>query len=60
MTHTDVPQPAELAMKKRSSNLRERANASNDVPRRIIQETKAYLPDEATVLLPKSSVNIGS
>ena len=53
MTHTHVPQPAASAMKKMVSYLREQASSSNDVPRRIIQETQVSLPDEATVLLSK-------
>ena len=51
--HTHVPQPAASAMKQMVSNIRKRASASNDVPRRIIQGMQVSLPDEATVLLPK-------
>lgn len=40
-------------MKKMVSNLRERASSSNDVPKRIIQESQVSLPDETTILLPK-------
>ena len=53
ITHTNVPQSAASAMKKMVSNLRERASSSNDVPRRIIQESQVSLPDETTILLPK-------
>ena len=43
IANTHVPQPPESAMKKMVSNPRERATVSNDVPRRIIQDTQILL-----------------
>ena len=51
--HNHVPQPAVADVKKILYQIRERAGSSNDIPRRIIQESCVGLSTEPTALLPK-------
>ena len=51
--HNHVPDPGLVDVKRVLHRIRERAASSNDIPRRIIQETGVNVSTETTALLPK-------